>query len=422
MDWRDRLRTGSVKNVLVLMGGSAFSQAILLATAPVLTRLYPEADIGAYLAFTAVFGLGATWASLRFELAIPLVGEDDVRRAVWLSLATTAVISGLLMVILLFVGAERAGRFIGLADGQHLLIMWAPLAVAAESWRLSARVAAVRDGAFRRISVNFAVAAVGRSALQIGLAFATGSAAALVISDLVIRLVSALDLASRAIRVSKNSSTRLVNLARRYVRFPLLSAPATMFNALTLQAPLLLLTAKYGLGFAAAFGLVQRLTTVPVALLGRSIMEVFYNRAAETQRSDPVGLADLYWRTAKGGLFAGLGLVAPGLFVAALVAPFVFGADYAEMRPLLLIMIPHAVGQLVSVVVDPALAIVERQDVHLVREILRGIVTLGALGVSMLFDSGLLSVAVLSFVGTIAYVGYVLSAGWAVRETSELAG
>ena len=73
-----QLRTdGFVRSAAVLVGGTAFAQAIGLAALPVLTRLYSPEDFGILAVYTSILSIVGAIACLRFDIAVPISERDD---------------------------------------------------------------------------------------------------------------------------------------------------------------------------------------------------------------------------------------------------------------------------------------------------------------------------------------------------------
>ena len=78
-------QSASVRNVLKLAGGTAGSQVISVAAAPILTRLYGPESFGVLATFASILALLNVVSSLRYELAIAVPEDDDEAIAlVWL--------------------------------------------------------------------------------------------------------------------------------------------------------------------------------------------------------------------------------------------------------------------------------------------------------------------------------------------------
>jgi hypothetical protein len=73
-------QSASSRNVLKLAGGTAGSQVISVAAAPILTRLYGPESFGGLAMFVSLLSLLNLVGSLSYKLDIPLP-EDDVDNA-----------------------------------------------------------------------------------------------------------------------------------------------------------------------------------------------------------------------------------------------------------------------------------------------------------------------------------------------------
>ena len=62
----------ALTSVLLLLGGTAGSQFLLILASPLLTRLYEPDQFGVLALFVSLIGLLSVIASARYELAIPI--------------------------------------------------------------------------------------------------------------------------------------------------------------------------------------------------------------------------------------------------------------------------------------------------------------------------------------------------------------
>lgn len=79
---------GSLKSIVVLTGGTVFAQGLMVATTPILTRLFTPSEFGKLAIFMAVVSVVATTVALRYEVNI-LIPKDksDAQQLVFLSIA-----------------------------------------------------------------------------------------------------------------------------------------------------------------------------------------------------------------------------------------------------------------------------------------------------------------------------------------------
>ena len=92
------------RGVLVLSGGTALSQALLVLASPILTRVYAPADFGVYGAALSLITFLTVASSLRYERAIPLPDDEFVAASLVaacliLVVATTVLGGGILIAI-----------------------------------------------------------------------------------------------------------------------------------------------------------------------------------------------------------------------------------------------------------------------------------------------------------------------------------
>jgi len=95
-------RSSFIRGVLVLGGGSAISQGILIISAPLLTRLYSAEDFGIVAVFTSMLSILSVISSLRYELSIPIAKNDEEAiHGVALSLLISLVTSLIVFLVIL---------------------------------------------------------------------------------------------------------------------------------------------------------------------------------------------------------------------------------------------------------------------------------------------------------------------------------
>ncbi len=64
------------RSVAVVTAGTALGQGLVLASAPLLTRLYTPADFGVLAVYSSIVSLVAVVGALRYELAIALLRHN----------------------------------------------------------------------------------------------------------------------------------------------------------------------------------------------------------------------------------------------------------------------------------------------------------------------------------------------------------
>jgi lipopolysaccharide exporter len=311
-----------VKNVLVVMSGSALAQALTLVLSPVISRLYSPVDFGVFGSFMAILGIVASGITLDFSQALMLPKED----AEGIGLLATACLSTLTIASICLVICIFAPRFVlGLMKGSNAWLL--PLLIVAiissglgqtfQGW-------CVRTKAFKKTSAAQVIRSVSTNGGQVSLGYMNGGSLGLIIAMVIGDVFSSLSMAKGAIRGLRAAwpsfqSGRLWPLAKRYRDFPLYSATTNIINSVSMGLPVFLLAHYFGIAFAGAYVFGLRLVQAPMELVLRALRQVLYQKTSET-RNEGGRLVPLYTKI-TGGLFL-LGLIPSVMLV--MWAPRIF--------------------------------------------------------------------------------------------------
>jgi O-antigen/teichoic acid export membrane protein len=417
---------GLRRGVAVLAGGNVVAAAVVALAYPIVSRLYAPEEFGAYAAAASLLALLLTVTCLTYERAVPLPVDEQVAADLLLVCAmTTVAITALTAAVLAIAG----GRILGLFDAGRVASYWWILAgaqlvgglgVALMGWAI--RLRDFRAIASARVSQSIVSALVG-----VGAGLAGASAAGLVAGEACGRATGTARLlrtsARRLVRaLAGTSRARLRHAARRYRRFPLLGTAPTLINAVGLEAPLLLLIAFYGAHTGGLFAFAQRLIGAPVSLVVVSVGQVFIAEAARQARTEVTTLPAFFRRTLRKLAMVTVPLMlAVGVAAAVLVEPM-FGSAWDHAGTYILILVPFYTMQLVSSPLGGTLEVLERQDLLIVREVIRiSLLTLAIVTAELLRLSAIWAVALLSAAGTLAYVIYTSITWYAVKSAAARA-
>jgi O-antigen/teichoic acid export membrane protein len=412
---------GLGRAVSVIAGGAAVAQGIVAVSSIVITRLYSPAHFGLYGVATSLVSLVVTFGCLRYEVAIPLP-RDPGRAAnlVALAILASAAVTALCGVVLLLAGRPifRVLHAEGLMPYEWLLLLGA----FGGGIYLALTNLAIRHRHFATIAQTRVTQSVATVTTQIGLGIASASPGGLIAGDAIGRVAGSGRLGRQAWHTSKEAFERVSlsgirSAAWRYRSFAVLSSPAALLNEIGLQAPLLLVVALYGATTGGLFALAQRLVQAPLWLLTTAIAQVFVAEAAVRAREDPASLRPLFSRTLRRLMKIG----GPMVIVLAIAAPLlvgpVFGSRWEDAGVYVAILAPFYLLQLATSPLGGTLDVLERQDLHLIREIVRVLLISGAMVASSLFSlSSTEAIAALSGAGSLAYVLYGLISWYAITR------
>lgn len=357
----DGLRGPLLGPVLTLVGGTAAGQLVSLAARPVLTRLFTPEAFGVLGFYAAAVATLATAAAGRYEDAVPLPASRREADALWgLALGLGAAVSAATVVVVPFRGPLAAA--LGRPEVAGLLAL-VPLGVLGTVWGRATEVWLGRADRFGAVSASRVAHTAVTVPTQLGGGLLGGAAGALVGGHLAGRVAATAVLIARALRVGRPSTGGWGALARRYRRFPAFSMPSGFLNTLSTQLPAFFLLAAFEPDVLGLYVLAFGTLAAPLHLVGTSVAQVFFQRAAEAHRDGTLaGLTEtVFARLGALGLFplAALAVAGPAAFAV------VFGAEWRASGVYAALLAPWLYFVFVSSPLSSLFDVLERQPAEL---------------------------------------------------------
>ncbi len=415
------LKSGFARDVTVLAGSAFIGQGLIALSTPLLSRLYTPADFGLAALFVSVVSILTVVAGLRYEVAIPLPADDESAANVF-ALAAAVVLGSATLVGLgaALLGNEAARWF--RADDLGPFLWLLPLSVLGVGLYQVFSFWAVRRKEFAGIARSRMSQAVALVTTQASFGMLRLGPLGLLLGEVLGRAGGVGTLAAMTWRrdrtLSRHVNTSdMARAALRYRRFPLLSSGAALLNNLGVALPALVLAALYGPRVVGWFALAQRILAAPLNLVAASVNQVFVSEAARTADAN---LGEL--RRALAKALVGIMLVAlPYIVVLVLAGPgvfrFVFGAEWAESGVYVRVLAVMCFVEAVATATGGTLDVLQRQDLHVAREIIRVVLLAGAGLFAWLIGAGSLGgLALLSAGGALAYVVYLVLSLYAINH------
>ncbi|QKT05096.1 lipopolysaccharide biosynthesis protein [Ectothiorhodospiraceae bacterium 2226] len=399
-------RSCFARSVAVVASGTAGAQAITMAFAPLITRIYGPEAFGLLGTFMAIVAVAIPVAALAYPIAIVLPREDrDALGLVRLSAVLSFAIA-LLAAAALWTGGDWLTATLG-AESVAGFLFLIPLAMLFAAWMQIAQQWLIRKKEFGVVARSAVAHSLILNTAKSGIGWLHPVGAVLIVLATLGQALHAglLFIGARrryqgcAAEREEGSKAPLKKLAYRHRDFPLYRAPQNFINAASQSLPVLMLAAFFGPAAAGFYTLGQMVMGMPSALVGKAVNDVFYPRITEAAHNGE-NLPQHIVR-ATGALLA-IGIVpfslvamfGPGLF------SLVFGGDWAhagEYARWLALWLLAAFINRPSVATIPVLSL---QRGFLVYEIVSVIVRAAAIvmGVS-LFHSDVVAIALFALVG-----------------------
>jgi len=370
---------GFVKSVGVLVGGTAFGQALMVLVLPLLTRLYTPADFSLVAVYTSVLGIVAVAACLRLEIAIPLpLRDEDAINLLALALccsAGVAVLSGIIVGLL-------PDQIVGLIKQPNLQpYLWLlPLGIWFSSSYAALQFWMIRKKNFSVIAKTRMTQAVGSAGIQAGLGWIGIAPLGLLLGQMINSGAGIFGLAQNVLR-NNSISLRSVNwqsmkrLLFEYKRFPKYSIFESLANSINTQLPIIIIAALAAGPEAGFFMLGSRLMHAPMALIGGAVAQVYLSQAPEELRKGTLGKFSAH---IIGGLMkAGVGPLIFACIVAPVAVPLVFGDQWQRAGDLITWMGPWFIMEFLVSPISMALHVTHSQQAALILQILGLVMRVG---------------------------------------------
>lgn len=317
-------KSSFIKNVAIMVSGTAGAQVVTMALSPVITRLYGPEAFGVLGTFNALIQIIIPIAALTYPIAIVLPKSDkNAKGLIKLSLYITLMVATLASVFLLLFNKKIVDIFQihEIASFLYLIpiiIIFAGIMQVSEQWLIRTNQFSINA------KVNLLQSVIINGG-KVGIGVFYPIASVLVVLQAIGNGIRALMMIMFS-RSSYNNSNKnnertfsIKRLAKQYLDFPLYRAPETFISAITQNLPVLLLTSLFGPASAGFYNIGRTVLALPSRLIGQSIGDVFYPRISEAANNGE-NLNELIKKATL--LLAGIGIFPFGLVV--LFGPWLF--------------------------------------------------------------------------------------------------
>lgn len=397
-----------LKNIILLTGGTAFAQVLGMLALPIITRIYPPEQYGVLAVYAGLLSLLSIGAALDYPKAIPIADNDKIAfNLITLSFISLFTFTAILIVILQFSGEAVLGLFNSdtLVDFK-LLIPLGVLFLGTYNiflhWSLR-----VKD--FKTITKTKITQSIISNFSKIFLGLISFGTVGLIIGHLIGqsggigRLSSPLFFRKKEFKNSIKINV-LREVAKRYIKFPLYSAPSNYIYVAGNQAPVIILSAIYGATVVGYYGLASTIVNLPISFLAMSVSQVFYAEVANIGKSNPGRIKQLSLKISGKLLIIGLLPLIIFLLLGPWLFHFVFGSDWYDSGVYARVLAFLAFAHFVVVPIGRVLGVLEKQNIGLIINSIRLIVIILAFIISSLLDfTPILTVTIYVVVSSLSY-------------------
>lgn len=369
------------RSAAIVVTGTAVSQLISIAAAPVLTRLYGPDSYGIYGVWMALIAPVAPLLTLQYELAIVPASNDGDALALTRLTVRMSVISGLVAFLGFLAWTAWSGDSFGLGATLPML----PLAAGSVAIMSSAGFLSNRYGDYALIArAKVTAAAIGAGSQVLGGVIGPGPFALAFGRSL--GLMGGALMNSRSLFNRRRSpSAPLRDVAGRYRKFPLRLAPAHVIGTVAQALPVLIIGVAGGPAYAGYYTLGTQVFGVPSSLIAGSLGDVFRERAARSYR-ETGSFRGTTRRTLAVAIPGGAAVAIGGVALSPVLTVPIFGPDWQNAVPILQLMAVNAGLSIALTPVDKGVIIVGRLGFSLAWQVARLSLVLLVWAASVLAD------------------------------------
>lgn len=288
IEFAQRLRTYLPRNkfflqALTLVSGTAGSQLIVIIASPLVTRLYSPEVFGEFSVFIGILSPLILFSTLRYELAIPIANNENASINL-IALNLLLIISTTFCLALIIIAFNKEIitflQLPQLAEYLYLLpigIFFASIYRVFNYWNLW------QDN-FKTIASTKITQSSTMSLFQC-IAYKLGIYG-LIIGNIIGSSFGIITLLKPFFKkfslYKKLSVKKIIQEAVKFRKFPFFSLPASIFNSLSTQLPVILMASLFDPLIAGLYALSRRVLILPMRVIGSALSETFLANASKS--------------------------------------------------------------------------------------------------------------------------------------------
>jgi O-antigen/teichoic acid export membrane protein len=362
---KKRFPNGSfARNVLTLMTGTTIAQAIPIAIAPILTRIYTPEDFGIFALYLSIASIIAVTATGGYESAImlPQKNEDAVNLMV-LSIMITCVVSFLAFLIV-FIFNTQITNLLGNEEISNWLY-FIPFMVLFTGIYQSLNYWLNRKQQYKRLATSRIVQSGGTAITNLTVGFSGLGVSGLVGGQLLGQGVATAFLAKMVwFNDKKNlkncNKLKIFVMAKRYIDFLKYSIWSSLLNTMSFQILSIFLSKIFGLTVLGYYSLVFRFLNLPLSIIGSSISQVYFEQS--TKHKQYFGNnRKIFISIVKKLSFISIIIFLPLFFIVEDMFVVIFGSQWREAGLYAQILLPLLCIRFISSTLSMTMTIYEKQ-------------------------------------------------------------
>jgi lipopolysaccharide exporter len=318
--------------VSLLTGSTIIAQLLSVLIYPILTRLYTPLAFGLLTLFLTYVSVATEIAPLGYQYAIVGAKQTEDKSLLSALSIINSVIFSFVLALSLYILIRGNILGFGLLPDWSV---WFAIPVVFLSAILSIlRYGLIKQGDFAIISKVTVYQSIGKSISLLILGLMSLGSFGLFFCDLFGRFIGLQEM-FRKVWVDLKSDLKiwfskknLLKVIKDYYRYPLFSLPSTILDIVAANIFIPIIVELFGVSIAGQIGLVQKIITMPFALVSRSVSDVFHNQVAVLVKEEPERIPTLILKTCFSLLLLGILPSVIIFFLAPPIFPRILGPQW----------------------------------------------------------------------------------------------
>lgn len=340
------MMAGRLRSMLTTGGAAALSQAMVLATTPIASRLFDDAAFGVLGLLVAISNILSILGHFGYSEAVIAAEDDGQADLLVVGVAAICMITAIPVAVLTFLAVDY--DVLGYGDLPTWCIPLVAVEVVAITLVGVLQLRAIRGQAFGVLAASHITLGAARAGGQVGIGLMLPNAAGLVLSEVVSRCATA------AMMIFKSPARLLLPpydfagvwiVLRQLASFAWLRSASIFLNTVSVALPTLIVSQHFSLAEIGALSFALAVLYAPLGFVQKAVGDVFTGHYLALLQSDRAAarhaIVQVFW--ALFGLGALIWVVL--YFAAVPIFTFVFGSQWAlagqtaaELAPLIALM------------------------------------------------------------------------------------
>ncbi len=289
MEIRKLLNNRILKNVTLLVSGTAIAQIILMLFQLVLRRLYSPEVFGAFSVYMSIVGILVILSTMRYELAVVLPKEDRKASGLVAGGILISLAINILVLIITIIFKAYIIKWLDFPAEYGYWLYFVPLSTFLFSTYQFFNYWLTRNSAFKAISINKVSRRLSEGIVQT-IFGAVKSASGLFTGDIVgnaANITAGFYQAKRKGFTFCNLSWRKIKASlKRYSSFPKYQTIPAVLNTASMLLPIFLINKFYSSETAGYFDLSRQMLIVPISFITASLSQVLLKELSDKVKNN----------------------------------------------------------------------------------------------------------------------------------------